>query len=88
MGEGAKDALMTLWRSDDERMRARALWLLGKIEISDDDKIALAREALQDPSADIRVLAFRVVPSTSGQVRRRRHLRRDRFAGSESGRPT
>ncbi len=31
MGAKAEPALQTLWKSDDPRMRARALWLLGQI---------------------------------------------------------
>jgi len=32
MQEKAEPALLKLWKSDDVRLRARALWLLGKIE--------------------------------------------------------
>jgi putative membrane-bound dehydrogenase-like protein len=60
MGEKAKESLLGMWHSEDERMRARALWALSKIDIDDATKVLTGREALQDPRADIRVLAFRV----------------------------
>jgi len=59
MGADAKEALLELWRSDLPRMRARALWALSKLDIDDDTKVLIGREALQDENPDIRVAAFR-----------------------------
>lgn len=81
-GSGAEEALVKLWNSDDPRYRARALWLLSKIEDNGNDYI---EEALTDPHPDIRITAIRaarqldinlipylkqVVDDPSSQVRR------------------
>ena len=60
MGADAEKALRKLWRSPDERMRGRALWALSKLDVDDDRKVQLGREALKDPSANIRMVAYRV----------------------------
>ncbi|PRY13881.1 putative membrane-bound dehydrogenase-like protein [Pontibacter ummariensis] len=56
-GEKAEPALQALWKSDHERYRARALWLLAKIEGKSDQYI---REALQDENPDIRITGLRI----------------------------
>lgn len=50
----AEKALLDLWKYDNPRFRARALWLLGRI---DSDHI---RHALEDANPDIRLTAIRV----------------------------
>ncbi len=48
----------------NDRMRARALWLLAKIE--KDDKYVL--EGLQDPNPDIRITAIRAAQQVRGNI--------------------
>ena len=60
MGEDAEKALLKLWRSSNERMRGRALWALSRLDVDDDRKVQMGREALKDPSANIRMLAYRI----------------------------
>ncbi|WP_162053388.1 PVC-type heme-binding CxxCH protein [Pontibacter pamirensis] len=56
-GTKAEPALQKLWKSDNERMRARALWLLAKIEGKSDKYI---QQALQDKNPDIRITGLRI----------------------------
>ncbi|MHA6246358.1 PVC-type heme-binding CxxCH protein [Pontibacter sp. CAU 1760] len=56
-GAKAEPALLTLWESDTDRMRARALWLLAKIKGRQDKYIRLA---LKDKNPDIRITGLRI----------------------------
>ncbi|MEX0741252.1 MAG: hypothetical protein WD079_00545, partial [Phycisphaeraceae bacterium] len=56
MGNDAIPALRQMYESDNPRYRARALWLLSKVEGSDTKVID---EALGDADADIRITALR-----------------------------
>jgi putative membrane-bound dehydrogenase-like protein len=55
--EKAEPALLKLWQSDNPRVRARALWLLGKIRGKGAHYVDLA---LKDRDPDIRVTAIRL----------------------------
>ncbi|MEX2346565.1 MAG: PVC-type heme-binding CxxCH protein [Balneolaceae bacterium] len=55
-GEEAESALLELWNSDNPRERARALWLLSKIEGKGTDYID---QALRDSDPDIRITGLR-----------------------------
>ncbi|MCW9706057.1 PVC-type heme-binding CxxCH protein [Fodinibius salsisoli] len=55
-GSDAEEALAELWNSDNPRYRARALWLLSKIEDKGNDYI---EEALSDTNPAIRITALR-----------------------------
>ena len=55
--EKAEPALLKLWKSDNPRHRARALWLLGKIPGKGTEYV---RQALADQNADLRVTAIRL----------------------------
>ena len=56
MGAAAEPALLKLWTSEDNRKRARALWLLARIKGKEDSYI---RQALTDKDADIRITGLR-----------------------------
>ena len=56
-GTKAEPALQKLWKSGNERMRARALWLLAKIDGKSDVYI---RQALKDKNPDIRITGLRI----------------------------
>ncbi len=58
MGAKAEAALVKLYQSDNPRVRARALWLLGKIEGRGEHYV---RQALSDPDADIRIVGIRLL---------------------------
>lgn len=53
----AENALLELWNGDAPRMRARALWLLGKIK---GKEAIYLQKAAQDKDEDIRVTAVRL----------------------------
>lgn len=53
----AEEALLKLWKADDSRMRARALWLLGKIK---GKEAKYLQEAASDKDEDIRITAIRL----------------------------
>jgi putative heme-binding domain-containing protein len=53
----AEPALVNLWKSDNPRYRARALWLLGKIDGRGKHYVDLA---LKDHDADIRLTGLRL----------------------------
>jgi putative membrane-bound dehydrogenase-like protein len=53
----AEKELLKLWKSDDARMRARALQLLARIKGREQHYIA---EALKDGNADIRIAGLRI----------------------------
>ena len=56
--EPAESALRKLFaESDDQRLRARALWLLGKIESRGSQYVA---EAIKDANPDIRITGLRI----------------------------
>src|SRR5690606_9944527 len=57
MGPGAEAELQRLYADPDPRMRARALWLLGKIPGRGEHYVRLA---LADEHADIRMTAIRL----------------------------
>lgn len=57
MQEKAEEELIDLWESDDSRMRARALWLLGKIK---GKELKYIEEAANDKDEDIRITAIRL----------------------------
>src|SRR5690606_12596734 len=57
MGDAAEEELVKLFKShENPRIRARALWLLSKIPGKGENHLTTA---LQDPSADIRIVALR-----------------------------
>jgi len=58
MGTDAENGLQKLYASDNPRMRARALWLLGKIEGRGEYYV---RQALTDKDADIRITGIRLM---------------------------
>src|SRR5690625_2552804 len=55
-GPEAEQVLVTLWGSGNERYRARALWLLSKLEDNGTDYI---EQALADNNPDIRITGLR-----------------------------
>ena len=57
LGAKAEPELLKLWNSDDPRVRARALWLLGRIEGKGLHYVDLA---LKDADPDIRVTGVRL----------------------------
>ncbi|TAE49857.1 MAG: dehydrogenase [Bacteroidetes bacterium] len=60
MGEKAADELKKLWKSDNARYRARALWLLA--HLPDGEKYL--KQAQNDKDSDIRCLALRAARQT------------------------
>lgn len=57
MGAKAEPELLKLFASDNPRVRARALWLLGKIEGKGDEYVA---RAIADADSDIRIVGVRL----------------------------
>jgi hypothetical protein len=57
MDEAAEEALLPLWASENSRFRARALWLLGRIE---GKGVQYVEEALSDENPDIRITGLRL----------------------------
>jgi putative membrane-bound dehydrogenase-like protein len=57
MGRGAEPALLKLWHGADPRLRARALWLLGRIDGKGPEYVG---QALKDDNADIRITGLRL----------------------------
>ncbi len=57
MGADAEEALLRLWQDPNPRLRARALWLLGKIPGRGEHYVATA---LADDNADIRCTTIRL----------------------------
>ncbi|SMO44019.1 PVC-type heme-binding CxxCH protein [Fodinibius sediminis] len=55
-GAEAEGALVSLWRSENSRYRARSLWLLNKLE---DKGIQYIEQALGDDNPDIRITGLR-----------------------------
>jgi len=63
MGAAAEPALKKLWASDAPNLRARALWLLGKIEGKGQDYV---NAAIKDSDADIRITGIRLARQLPG----------------------
>ncbi|NND97920.1 MAG: hypothetical protein HKN47_11390 [Pirellulaceae bacterium] len=57
MGSAAEPELLKLWQDQNPRMRARALWLLGKIDGRGEHYV---QTALADANSDIRITAIRL----------------------------
>ncbi|MGB7347517.1 MAG: PVC-type heme-binding CxxCH protein, partial [Pirellulaceae bacterium] len=57
MGAAAENELLKLWNDPEPRLRARALWLLGKI---DDRGPHYVQTAITDADADIRITGIRL----------------------------
>jgi putative membrane-bound dehydrogenase-like protein len=53
----AEKELLKLWKSDNPRMRARALWLLGNIKGKEEKYV---NQAVQDKDPDIRITGIRL----------------------------
>lgn len=62
MQVGAEDALMNLYRSDQSRLRARALWLLANIKGRGPSHIL---ESMKDADEDIRIVALKAAQRLS-----------------------
>ena len=65
MGAKAESALLKLWKSDNPRFRARALWLLAKTEGNSQKYI---KEALKDENPDIRITGLRIARQTEKDI--------------------
>jgi putative membrane-bound dehydrogenase-like protein len=61
MGDKAEGALANLLKSGAPRNRARALWLLGKINLPLEKRTGYVKQGLNDADADVRVTAVRLV---------------------------
>ena len=57
VGAKAEDTLVKLWQDDDQRLRARALHLLARIDGLEKKYISAA---LSDDNADIRITGLRI----------------------------
>jgi len=70
MGAKAEPALLKLWKSDNPVYRARALWLLGKIEGKGEQYVTAATK---DANSDIRIVGLRLArqlkPDVTGVVK-------------------
>jgi putative membrane-bound dehydrogenase-like protein len=71
-GQQAEPTLLSLWNHDNPRVRARALWLLGKLEGRGEHYVGMA---LRDADEDLRATAIRLarqidlfLPDVVGQV--------------------
>lgn len=64
-GADAEDALLEVWNSDDSRFRARALWLLTKIEGKGEEYV---QQAIADEDADIRITGIRAARQLEMQL--------------------
>ena len=60
IGADAEAALVDLYASENPRHRARALWLLGKLDIPKERALQHLRRGLTDADADIRVASLRL----------------------------
>lgn len=65
MGKEAESALLELWKSENPRFRARALWLLAKIEGNSKKYI---NEAIKDNNSDIRITGLRIARQTEKDI--------------------
>jgi putative membrane-bound dehydrogenase-like protein len=64
-GENAEAALVNLWQSDNPRHRARALWLLARIDGKSEVYI---NQALEDDNPDIRITGLRIARQLGGKA--------------------
>ena len=64
MGSDAEAALLQLYADQNPRLRARALWLLGKIEGRGKHYV---EKALADPNPDLRITAIRLAKQLTDQ---------------------
>jgi hypothetical protein len=62
MGEAAQAEIAKLLSSDNPRHRARALWLLGKMDGGD----AYVQKAIEDANPDIRIVGIRLARQLDG----------------------
>ena len=67
MGPQAEAALQRLANDSDPRLRARALWLLGK-QTDSGKAIAAVKAALADADSDIRIVGIRLARQLVGKV--------------------
>ena len=96
-GENAESALKTLWESENQRFRARALWLLSKIPGKGETYV---EAAINDENSDVRIAGLRaarqidiaILPileklsqDNSPQVRREVALALGRIEGETAG---
>jgi putative membrane-bound dehydrogenase-like protein len=65
MGDRARPLLEKMWRSDDRLLRARSLWLLGRLG---NGGLEAVRQAMEDPDPQFRVLGLRVLRLRGGDV--------------------
>lgn len=65
MGEKAERELLKLWEDKDPRVRARALWLLGKIKGKGEKYVATA---IGDENSDIRITGIRLARQLGGEI--------------------
>jgi putative membrane-bound dehydrogenase-like protein len=63
-GTEAESALAKLWKSDNPRFRARALWLLSKVKGNG----SYLEEGLSDPNPDIRITALRAARQLDSNI--------------------
>jgi len=64
-GNQAIPALEKMWHSDNPRFRARALWLLAKVEGQTGKYV---EQALKDPNSDIRIAGLRVAREMGSDI--------------------
>ncbi|TWT56838.1 NPCBM/NEW2 domain protein [Thalassoglobus neptunius] len=60
MGEDALPELRKLWNSDKPYLRARALWAIGKLNISADQRLEYVLAGMHDADVDIQITAIRL----------------------------
>jgi putative membrane-bound dehydrogenase-like protein len=65
LGAKAEPVLQEMWKSDNPRYRARALWLLAKIDGKGEQYI---QQALKDQNPDIRITGLRVARQESSNI--------------------
>ncbi|MEW4530244.1 PVC-type heme-binding CxxCH protein [Maioricimonas sp. JC845] len=68
MGADAEPALKQLWESDDPRMRARALWVLGNLGLGDKKTLGYLMAAAKDKNPDIRITSIRLARQLRDEV--------------------
>lgn len=59
-GQEAVPALNAMWQQDDEILRARALWALGKLDISADKKLDYIVAAMGEDNTNLQVAGMRL----------------------------
>ena len=65
MGSDAEAELQKLWKADNPRHRAQALWLLARVS---DQPDTYTQEALKDKDANLRITALRLIRHMKGDV--------------------